>query len=154
MLPNLKTPLYCFFHPRLKSNKHYSNQSPTILRMRYFLALFSIAIISFLLTLFLPWWLMPVTAYLVAFFIGLRPGRAFSAGFLGIALLWLLLLVVTDISNHGLLSKRMAGVFFLPHRFLFLAVNILVGGLIGGLAAWSGALLRRYFWAKKAIAIN
>ena len=111
--------------------------------MRYWLTLLSIALLSFLFTWLLPWWLMPVTAYLLACFTGLRPGRAFSAGFLAIALLWLVVLLSADFSNQGLLSSRMAGLFFLPHRFLFLAVNVLVGGLIGGLAAWSGALTRR-----------
>lgn len=111
--------------------------------MRYWLTLLAIALLSFAFTWFLPWWLMPVTAYAIAGFMGLRPGRAFSAGFLAIFLLWLVVLLLADFGNEGLLSRRMAGVFFLPHRFLFLAVNVLLGGLIGGLAAWSGALTGR-----------
>lgn len=118
--------------------------------MRYWITLVAIALLSFLFTLMLPWWLMPVTAYCLAFCMGLRPGRAFSAGFLAIFFLWLFVLLWADIGNQGLLSKRMAGLFFLPHRFLFLAVNVLIGGLIGGLSAWSGALMRRAVWVWRA----
>jgi len=111
--------------------------------MRYVITLLAIALLSFFLTLFLPWWLMPIVAYAIAAFTGLRPGRAFSAGFFAILLLWAVLLLRADFNNGGLLSQRMGGLFHLPYRYLFLAVNILFGALIGGLAAWSGALVRR-----------
>lgn len=121
--------------------------------MRYLITLFSIAVLSFLFTWFLPWWLMPVTAYALAFFMGLKPGRAFSAGFLAIFILWLLLLLSADLGNGGRLSQRMSGLFFLPHRYLFLLVNVLLGGLIGGLAAWSGALTRRAVIRKSPVPV-
>ncbi|MBL7684141.1 MAG: hypothetical protein JNK00_12345 [Flavipsychrobacter sp.] len=74
------------------------------------------------------------------------PGRrAFGAGFLGVALLWLVLILIKDVPNHHILSSRMAGLLGLPNSAMFILVNILLGGLIGGLSGWSGAVLNKAF---------
>ncbi|MFN4249127.1 MAG: hypothetical protein ACK4EY_15475 [Flavipsychrobacter sp.] len=74
------------------------------------------------------------------------PGRrAFGAGFLGVAFLWLVLILIKDIPNHHILSSCMAGLLGLPNSALFILVNVLLGGLIGGLSAWSGAVLNKAF---------
>lgn len=74
------------------------------------------------------------------------PGRrAFGAGFLGIALLWLVLILIKDVPNHHILSSRMAGLLGLPNSAMFILVNVLLGGLIGALSAWSGASLNKAF---------
>lgn len=74
------------------------------------------------------------------------PGRrAFGAGFLGIALLWLVLILIKDVPNHHILSSRMAGLLGLPNSAMFILVNVLLGGLIGGLSGWSGASLNKAF---------
>lgn len=113
--------------------------------MRFLLTILLIAAGAALAEYFLPWWSLAVVAFLVALLIVLRPGKAFLAGFLAIALLWAGWALFRDLPNHQILSARMARLFGLPHSALYLVVTALVGGLVGGLAAWSGALVRQAF---------
>ena len=113
--------------------------------MRFLLAILLIAAGAALAEYFLPWWTLAVVAFLVASFIVMHPGKAFLAGFLAIALLWAGWALWWDVPNQHILSGRMARLFQLPVPALFLVVTALVGGLLGGLAAWSGALVRRAF---------
>jgi hypothetical protein len=102
----------------------------------------------------LPWWSIAVVCFLVSFFAGLRGGKAFLAGFLGIALFWLVAALVHDVPNEHILSTRMAVLFKLPNYLLFILVTVVLGGLIGGLSAWAGALVRPPQTPKRASQVN
>ena len=110
--------------------------------MRFFLLVILIAILSASVEHFLPWWSVAVVAFVVAVFAKQRPGRAFLGGFCGIGLCWLVAALLHDISNEHILSTRMAALFHLPNYALFIAVTVFIGGLVGGLSAWAGALIR------------
>ena len=110
--------------------------------MRFLLSVILIILLSALAEYFLPWWSVAVVAFLVSAFIAQKPGKAFLAGFSGIAIFWLLACLVKDMANDHILSTRMAALFHLPNYGLFIVVTVFIGGLVGGLAAWSGALLR------------
>jgi hypothetical protein len=91
----------------------------------------------------LPWFFTAILACTVGLNSHLTTARAFLAGFIAIATLWLLFALIRDIPNHHILSTRMAQLFKLPHYSLYIALTSLIGGLAGGLSAWSGAHLRR-----------
>jgi len=110
--------------------------------MKFFLSIILIAVLSAVAEYFLPWWSLAIVSFLVTLIIAIKPGKAFLAGFLGIAIFWLIAVLLKDIPNDHILSGRMAALFHLPNYFLFSVVTILAGSLIGGLAAWSGALFR------------
>lgn len=97
---------------------------------------------------FFPWWTMAVVAFIIAFIAGMRPGKAFLSGFLAIAILWLGWSLWTDIANDHILSGKMAVLFHLPNYILFIVVTTFIGALVGGLAAWSGALMKKIFIRK------
>jgi len=101
-----------------------------------------VGILSAVAELLLPWWSVAIVCFIVAVFARQGGARAFLMGFLGIGLLWLVEALVRDIPNHHILSTRMAAIFKLPSYGLFIVVTIVIGGLVGGLAAWSGALLQ------------
>lgn len=107
--------------------------------MKFLLSVILIAALSAIAAFFLPWWSVAVVAFLVALVTG---GRGFLTGFVGVGLCWLLVALFRDIPNEHILSDRMAVLFHLPNHILFVAVTALVGGLIGGLAAWAGASLK------------
>lgn len=111
--------------------------------MRFFAAVISIFLFSAIAEWFLPWWMVAVVAFIVAFVITLKPGKAFLAGFAGVAICWLTAALVRDVPNDHILSTRMAALFHLPGYTLFIVVTIFIGGLVGGLAAWAGALLNK-----------
>lgn len=109
--------------------------------MKFILTILLIAILSGITTYFLPWWSIAVVAFAVAIFMKQTPGKAFLAGFLGIAVLWCAWSLYRDIPNDHLLAGRLGKVFGLPNAGLFIAVASLIGGIVGGMAAWSGALI-------------
>src|SRR5687768_10092064 len=113
--------------------------------MRLFLLLL---ILSFALQWVLPWWILVILAFALAFWLANKAGSAFWAGFLGISMGWLGLSLFYHIHNDGLLTSRVATLFTLPQPWLLLLVTALLGGLLGGLAAFTGYLFRR------ALALN
>jgi len=116
--------------------------------MRLLLAIILIAILAGAATYVLPWWMIAVVAFAVTCIMGLRAGKGFLAGFLGIAILWLAVALYADVRNEHLLSTKMAKVFSLPNGALFLTVTVVLGAIIGGLAGLSGALVRKAFAGK------
>lgn len=111
--------------------------------MRFLSAILLIAILSLIATYFLPWWTLAVVSAIVCWSFGLGRGKAFGAGFLGILVLWLVVGFVEDARNEHILSIRMAELFHLPHYGLFLLVSAVIGGLVGGLAGWTGAAIKK-----------
>ena len=110
--------------------------------MRFFLGMVLIALLSAVGEYYLPWWVIAVVCFAVSLIVGLRPGRSFLMGFLGIAIFWADAALLHDVANQHILSTRMAALFHLPSSTMFICVTVLVGSLVGGLAAWAGALLR------------
>lgn len=89
-----------------------------------------------------PWWWPALAGYAVGFWLCRSGGRAIVAGFLGTGGAWLALAAFQDWRNHRLLSARMADLFHLPYPWLLLLLTALIGGILGGLAAWAGRSLR------------
>ena len=110
--------------------------------MRFLVIILIIAVVAGLIEWVAPWWSVAIVAGIAGAMSRLSPGKAFLAGFCGIALLWLFFALWRDIPNHHILSTRMAQLFNVPSYLLFIVVTSLVGGIIGGLAALSGRLIR------------
>jgi len=113
--------------------------------MRLLLTILIIATMAAIAEWFAPWWMAAIVACVAGYASRLSTGKAFLAGFCGIALLWLTFALWRDIPNHHILSTRMAQLFKLPSYILFIVVTAFLGGVLGGLAAWSGAHLRKLF---------
>lgn len=113
--------------------------------MRLLITIFITALLAWLCSwLFGAWWMIAVIPFLVAIVTRQKPGRAFISGMLAMALLWSILIVITDAANEQILSSRMAQLFGLGH-ILFLIVNVVLGALVGGLGGWSGASMRKIY---------
>lgn len=110
--------------------------------MRFISTILLTAVIAFLLTMGLPWWMVAVAAFLVALLLPQKLAKSFLSGFLGVFLFWLGYALFKDVANDHILSARMAKLFHLPGSFLFLLVASFIGGLVGGFGAWAGAALR------------
>lgn len=109
--------------------------------MLFLLILILTAIVQYLV----PWWgVVAVVPFAVAAWRARSAGGAFGAGFLSIALLWLLVAGWQSHANDHLLAGRMAQVLPLGGSTgLLLVVTALLGGLVGGISAWAGYLGRR-----------
>lgn len=112
--------------------------------MRILLSILLIAAAAFIAGLFLPWWSIAIVSFLVALVFTQRTGSGFVAGFSGIFLLWAILSFWIDVKNAGILSARIANLLPLGGSSIALIlVTAFVGGLVGGLAGWSGGSLSR-----------
>lgn len=103
-----------------------------------------IALLSALAQLFLPWWSMAIVAFLVCFWRSTAGGQAFLQGFVGVALTWLAYALLLHLRTEGIFTGRMGLLLFKTDTALlpFLVMTI-VGGLVGGLAGWTGFLMRQ-----------
>jgi len=102
-----------------------------------------ILILSFISSLFLPWWIVVIIAFLAAFFLGKTTGQSFIAGFGGVFIVWAALALLKSVPNNNLLAKRVAAMLHLPHWIFLLFITALIGGLVAGMAALSGILLKK-----------
>jgi hypothetical protein len=104
-----------------------------------------ILILSFAGGYFLPWWIIAIAAFLAAFFIGKTPVQSFWSGFIAIFIGWTVLELFKSVPNDHILANRVATLFHLPSWVLLLLITSLLGGIVGGMSALSGVLLKRAF---------
>jgi hypothetical protein len=103
-----------------------------------------ILVLSFACSYFLPWWMIAIIAFLAAFFIGKTSGRSFWSGFGGVFIAWSILVLLKSIPNNNILASRVIQLFPLPHNWvLLLLITALIGGLVGGMSALSGVLMKK-----------
>ncbi|GAB4091768.1 hypothetical protein [Flaviaesturariibacter terrae] len=111
--------------------------------MRLLVSILLIALFSFIAGRYLPWYTIALVAFAVGALLQQPLLRSFVSGFLGIFLLWFILALWLDTRNEHLLSQRIAELFHLGQSsFLLVLVTALLGGIVGGFAALSGASLR------------
>jgi hypothetical protein len=105
-----------------------------------------IFILSLLSGFILPWWVVAIIAFIAAWFKGKTSGKSFGAGFLAVGLAWAILALIRSIPNENELARRVAILFGLPGWwFLMVLITAIIGGLVGGMATWSGMLFKKAF---------
>jgi hypothetical protein len=105
-----------------------------------------ILILSFAASYFLPWWIVALIAFLAALFLGKTSGKSFWSGFGGVFIVWVILTLLKSIPNDNMLASRVIQLFPLPHNWiLLLLITALIGGLVGGMSALSGILVKKVF---------
>ncbi len=110
--------------------------------MKFISGVIFIAFFAAIAEHFMPWWSLAAVCFLAALFIKQGKGRSFLMGFTGIGSYWLAVAMWKDAANEHILSSRMAALFHLPNYGLFILVTVVIGALVGGLSALSGAMLR------------
>ncbi|CCH56360.1 hypothetical protein BN8_05689 [Fibrisoma limi BUZ 3] len=103
-----------------------------------------IALLSLLAQFVLPWWSLALVAFLVCLITRPSALAAFGAGFFGVALVWLIYALVVQFRTDGIMTARMSQLLFKADQpVLLIAVTVLIGGLVGGLAGLSGYYVRQ-----------
>ena len=112
--------------------------------MKLLVGIILTALLSFVAGLYMPWWSIALTTFLVALIIPQRPWVSWLTGFIGVFLLWGLLAWWIDMKNQSILSARIATLIPLGGSgFLLILITALLGAIIGGFGALSGAYLRQ-----------
>src|ERR1700744_4545803 len=105
-----------------------------------------ILFLSFICGYFLPWWVIALIAFIAAYFLGKTSGQSFWSGFGSVFIAWSILILLKTIPNDNILASRVIQLFPLPHYWiLLLFISALIGGLVGGLSALSGILVKKVF---------
>ena len=108
--------------------------------MKFLLQILFIVLLAFVLELFLPWWCIAVAAAAGGY--AFKSKANFAAGFFSIALLWIIKALLIDLQSSTPLAEQVAAIFKLQSKILLYVVMAVLGGLVGGFAAWTGSLLR------------
>jgi hypothetical protein len=106
--------------------------------MKFLIQILATMIICFTLQYFLPWWTMALGAFVIGYLSGNSSLTSFTAGLLGAGLLWFLMAFYIDASTDSILTNKVGKL--LPLNVFLLTA--LIGGLVGGFAALTGALLK------------
>ena len=111
--------------------------------------IFLIVVVSLILQFFLPWWIIALTAFTLAFWKARSAGHAFGSGFTAIFLLWIVLGLFKSVPNEHLLANRVGEMFMLPpgsfNWIVMLLATGIIGGMVGGLSALAGFLSANAF---------
>lgn len=116
--------------------------------MRFIQTLLFIVIANAILQPFLPWWIIVVVAFAAGFIFKQKGFIAFAAGFVGVFLLWVGYAFYLDAGNNYILSTKIATLLAAltgDSRIGLLLLTGFVGGLVSGLSALSGSLLKSAF---------
>jgi hypothetical protein len=111
--------------------------------MKFSISLLLTALLAFALCLWLPWWSIAIAAFVVAFAIPQKPGRAWLTGFSALFLLWGLLAFWIKTNGGELITSQVAALVKINNSFLLISATAFIGGLVGGMAALTGSLGRR-----------
>src|ERR1044071_6885591 len=101
--------------------------------MKFFVSLLLIMLLSFVLSLYLPWWIIAAVAFGVSSFIIQKPYLAFIAGFVALLLLWgVLAWYISANNNHILAHKISVLVIQKDSPAILILVTAVAGALVAG----------------------
>src|SRR5258705_3826088 len=112
--------------------------------MKFIASFILTALLSFATCLFLPWWSIAITAFVVAALIPQRPGKAFITGFVALFGLWAALSYWISVKNEHVLAHKISLLILkMDNPYILILATGLIGGLVAGFAGLSGSLLRK-----------
>ena len=112
--------------------------------MKFITSLILTALLSFVACLYLPWWSIAITAFIVAALIAQKPGKAFLTAFLALFLLWgILSFWISNNNDHILAHKISVLILKMDSPYLLMLCTALIGGLVAAFAALAGSYLRK-----------
>lgn len=117
--------------------------------MRFLTQVVLTALSSYVATQFLPWWSLVICAAVVAMRLNPSQSTAFLGGFVAISLLWMGVATWIDTSTEGILSSRIAPLLGFQSPIPLILLTGLIGGLAGGLGAWSGQQIRTHWLSRE-----
>lgn len=107
--------------------------------MKFLIQILATIALAYLLQSFFPWWTAALAAMGAGYYFKNGGFKSFGAGFIAIGLLWFTLAFYIDITSQSILTEKVNKILPLPA----LALTTVIGGLVGGFAAMSGAVLNK-----------
>jgi uncharacterized membrane protein len=110
--------------------------------MKFTVAVLLTIVVNFLLSLFLPWWIIAAGAGAIAYCLPQQPWKSSLTGFIGGFLHWAGFAFFIDIQNNHILATRIAGLFSVGQPIAIVLITGVIAGLVAGLAALAVAIFR------------
>ena len=112
--------------------------------MKFIISFILTALLSFAACLYLPWWSIAITAFIIAVLIPQRPWKSFLAAFFALFLLWGgLSYWISNNNDHILAHKISLLILKMDEPYLLILATALMGALVSGFAALSGSYLKK-----------
>ncbi|ACU05506.1 MULTISPECIES: hypothetical protein [Pedobacter] len=108
-----------------------------------------IVILSFLLQMVLPWWVIVVISFATCGLIGKTGKISLWAPFFAILLLWTGMALFKSLPNNNLLAGRIAEMFGVQSWLLILLLSSLLGAFTAGVSGYCGYHFRKAVLIKK-----
>jgi hypothetical protein len=102
-----------------------------------------IVILSFLLQMVLPWWIIVVISFVTCGLIGKTGKIALWAPFFAILLLWTGMALFKSLPNNNVLAMRIAEMFGVQSWLLILILSTLLGAFTAGISGFCGYHFRK-----------
>ena len=111
--------------------------------MKLFLRLILIAVLTYLLSLVFPWWIIVIIGMAVGLLIPGGSLSTFISGFLGVGIIWMGHAWNLDAQNASQFTQQMLEVIgIFDDTIVLIAITGLIGGLVGGFATMTGSMFR------------
>jgi hypothetical protein len=108
--------------------------------MRFIAQFIVIVVVAHVMGLVLPWYACVAVAFIAGYF--LKSRQNFLAGFMALAVLWTFNAWLADAASSSTLPLRVAQILGLHSVVWVYLLTGVVGGLVGGFATVSGAMLK------------
>ena len=119
--------------------------------MKFFLQILMIMVVAFMLELFLPWWSIAIAGGVTGLLMGGNVTRSFSAGMIGMFLLWFGTAMMLQAETDSNLADVVGGVLpGKPDGNTVAAISGIIAGLVGAFSAATGDSIRSLFVKKTA----
>ena len=102
-----------------------------------------IIILSFLLQLVLPWWIIAIISFITCGLIGKTGKIALWAPFFAILLLWTGMALFKSMPNNNILAIRVAVMFGVQSWWLILVLSALLGAFTAAVSGYCGYHFRK-----------
>lgn len=109
-----------------------------------------ILIASFLLQLFLPWWVIVIICFVTCGLIGKTGKVALWHPFFAIIISWTAMALFKTLPNHNILATRVANMFGLHFWWWTLLISALLGGFVAAISGFCGYHFRKAVLVKKS----
>ncbi|MBK8643423.1 MAG: hypothetical protein IPN15_14785 [Saprospiraceae bacterium] len=104
---------------------------------------------SIFIGFFLPWWVLMLVSFGLAFYFKPSELKAFTIAFATTSALWSGMVFWMDQWSQSPLSAMVGQVFRGLHPHHLYWITGLVGGISSGLAAWAGAAMNSFLFERK-----
>lgn len=102
-----------------------------------------IIILSFLLQMVLPWWIIVIISFATCGLIGKTGKIALWAPFFAILLLWTGMALFKSLPNNNVLAMRIAEMFGVQSWLIILVLSVLLGAFTAGVSGFCGYHFRK-----------